>query len=500
MSGIGLVGGGLAQLSARGLHALFGAALLPIVARHLGAEAMGRYVLVLSIVTFIVTAGDAGLPLLAQREFPTAASAALVRAVRTARRRTAVILVAMAVAMAAALAPAELRMPLLVGLFGVPAVLSSNLAAAELTAALVPGVIARIEVPVRVVTFVATLLVVLAGGEVTAVVAVGVGGSYLAAVLAAIAVRRHTADRSAPTGPMLNTRSVLRRAAPLALLPMFGMVYSRSDVLILAAFRSSTEVGIYGAAYRLVDVAVSLLSVGSGLLVSVAVVVSVDQRWRVWRSGLWVVSGVALVAGAMGAVSSDVVLQLIGGSSYQQPIETWFGPVAAGWGVMLLMLALALMGIGLVNGALMVAWGLQRALLHHFVMVVGLNVLVTLLLTPGGGMIGTAASTLLVEIVAVANSTRIIRRSLAPAEAVIQVPATWRLAVVVIAIALAGSGMAAAGSGTTTRGFVVGVTAVIAAAVTRWATSVKHEVSRLEVWALAEREAPTLGGPNPEVR
>ncbi|MBU0636754.1 MAG: flippase [Patescibacteria group bacterium] len=47
---------------------------------------------------------------------------------------------------------------------------------------------------------------------------------------------------------------ILKKSWPLALTIIFNLIYLRADVLILSFLKSQAEVGIYGAAYRVVDI------------------------------------------------------------------------------------------------------------------------------------------------------------------------------------------------------------------------------------------------------
>jgi len=58
----------------------------------------------------------------------------------------------------------------------------------------------------------------------------------------------------------------LKRSWPIALSTLFNLVYLRGDILFLSFYRESAEVGLYGLAYRVIDVLTTLPIMFMGLL------------------------------------------------------------------------------------------------------------------------------------------------------------------------------------------------------------------------------------------
>lgn len=48
--------------------------------------------------------------------------------------------------------------------------------------------------------------------------------------------------------------SILKKSWPIAISIIFNVIYLRGDIILLSLFRSQVEVGIYGAAYRVIDI------------------------------------------------------------------------------------------------------------------------------------------------------------------------------------------------------------------------------------------------------
>src|SRR5690606_32801987 len=59
---------------------------------------------------------------------------------------------------------------------------------------------------------------------------------------------------------------LFRQLAPFAIAFIGTALFYRADVLLLARWRTAAEVGLYGAAYRFLDVAQALAIAGAGAL------------------------------------------------------------------------------------------------------------------------------------------------------------------------------------------------------------------------------------------
>ncbi|NCD00674.1 flippase [bacterium] len=60
-------------------------------------------------------------------------------------------------------------------------------------------------------------------------------------------------------------KKIIKKAWPLALIIVFNLIYLKTDTLILSIIKTPEEVGIYGAAYKIIDVIVTLPFMFAGL-------------------------------------------------------------------------------------------------------------------------------------------------------------------------------------------------------------------------------------------
>lgn len=64
-------------------------------------------------------------------------------------------------------------------------------------------------------------------------------------------------------------KKILTKSWPLAITIVLNLIYLRADTLILSFFRSSEEVGLYGAAYKIIDVLTTLPFMFAGLILPI---------------------------------------------------------------------------------------------------------------------------------------------------------------------------------------------------------------------------------------
>ncbi|MFZ4648698.1 MAG: flippase [Patescibacteria group bacterium] len=64
-------------------------------------------------------------------------------------------------------------------------------------------------------------------------------------------------------------REILKTSWPLAITIIFNLIYLKADTLLLSLFKSQQEVGLYGAAYRIIEVLSSLPFIFAGLILPI---------------------------------------------------------------------------------------------------------------------------------------------------------------------------------------------------------------------------------------
>jgi O-antigen/teichoic acid export membrane protein len=412
-----IVGSG-AQLTVRSLSLAIGLLTTPLVARHLQPTGYGQLTIVMTILLFLTMVGDFGLPLLASRDWPgldaNARRGWLGSFWRLRRLVTlAVVLLGLFVA---ALGPFDptVRLGIALGLVGLSATLFVNAVVGLFLAELVPTQAATAEIISRMI-WLAGVLVVVLGTEagVVGILAASVTSQLAGAIFVWISARRRSLISASRPADRRELRTMLAGAAPIALLPVLGIVYARSDILILAARTSQAEVGVYGIAWRVLEVLLGLVAIASGLLLPLFSSTSGrEAQRRLYRACTSILATGILPVAVMVGVLAHSVLRLLAGDEFLAPVTSPSSPITAEASLALLMGAFAFMAIGLVNGAVMVARRLHGALFRHFALAILAKVLLTFWLVGRWSFLGAALATFLAEAAAAVHSTMVARAAL----------------------------------------------------------------------------------------
>jgi O-antigen/teichoic acid export membrane protein len=185
--------------------------------------------------------------------------------------------------------------------------------------------------------------------------------------------------------------TILSRSWPIALSIIFNLLYLKGDILFLAYFREPAEVGLYGVAYRIIDVMTVLPVMFMGLVLPSLVSAWSNGRKEEFKQhvartfDLFMIAVIPVIVGAQ-IVSTNLTV-LIAGSEFETS-----GPVLA-------LLTLALLGVfmGALYGHLVVALNKQKIMTLGYVAVAIVAITGYLWLIPDYGMWGAVWVTLVSE-------------------------------------------------------------------------------------------------------
>lgn len=183
-----------------------------------------------------------------------------------------------------------------------------------------------------------------------------------------------------------------REVLPLGVAIVASLIYFKIDVPMLRALRGDVEVGVYNAAYRLLEnlsVVPSILLVAIFPALSQTVETDPHAAARLHRTALKVL----LLAGVAGTIVLLVLPEFIVGLLY--------GPAYAGSAAVLRALApsVILTFVNYLETHMLVALGLVRAQMAFAIALIGVNIGANLLLIPRWGGVGAALATAATEVV-----------------------------------------------------------------------------------------------------
>ncbi len=187
-------------------------------------------------------------------------------------------------------------------------------------------------------------------------------------------------------------KKILSRSWPIAISIIFNLMYLKGDILLLSIFRSQTEVGLYGVAYRIIDILTVIPTMFMGLLLPSLTLAWTNNDHEQFRSRLsrafdvFMIFVIPVIAGAQ--ILGVKLIQFIAGAGYEQS------------GEVLKVLILALFGVfvGTLFGHLVVALNKQRVMIFGYASAAVLTLAGYLYTIPRYGMYGAAWMTVFSEV------------------------------------------------------------------------------------------------------
>jgi O-antigen/teichoic acid export membrane protein len=242
---------------------------VPLLIRHLGVSEYGRYVTVVSLVTIVQGITDVGLGQIGVREYSIRAGgerATLMRNLLGVRLVLTAIGVALATAFAgiASYPEAVVLGTLLAGIAMVLTVLQGTFAV-PLAAQLRLGWVTALELLRQVLSVAAIIVLILAGAELLAFLAVMVPVAIVVLAVTVAVVRG-----TMPRRPAFDRREwlvLLRAVLPFAAAVVIGSLYLRITVVLLSLLASAAQTGYYATSFTVISVLIAIpaLTVGSTL-------------------------------------------------------------------------------------------------------------------------------------------------------------------------------------------------------------------------------------------
>jgi O-antigen/teichoic acid export membrane protein len=199
---------------------------------------------------------------------------------------------------------------------------------------------------------------------------------------------------------------LLKRSWPIGISIIFNLIYYRADTLILSYVRPMAEVGLYGAAYRVLEILIAFPFMYTGVLLPLiahAWIQKDHERYdRLLRTSYvaMMLMAAPLVAGTL--VVGGPVMQIVAGADF----------AASGDILKILALAVGLIFLGTVSSHAIVALDAQRRTVPLYIAVALLTLMGYLILIPRFGMYAAAWLTVASEsVVAIGTTVISLRRS-----------------------------------------------------------------------------------------
>jgi len=210
-------------------------------------------------------------------------------------------------------------------------------------------------------------------------------------------------------------KNLIQEAWPLGLSAIMAILYFRFDMLMLSWMKPADHVGIYGAAYTIVEISAVLpaLFLGSMLpFFSRSILSRKDDLQEYYQKSFNFLAIVIIPVFAGGILLADPIMNLMTGVEFNQIGWDKRNFHASAIVFRLLVSVTMLIFWGQLNGHLLVAAKKQKTILRIYYFLLPLNIGLNYLLIPKYSYNGAAIATLISEISAIIVSTVIVKKQL----------------------------------------------------------------------------------------
>lgn len=388
----------IVQIIGKGVSTVIGIVVIGMLTRYLGQGGFGQYITIMAFLQFFGVIVDMGLYIILVKKIsePGANEQQIVSNVFTLRLVSAVIFLGLA--------------PLIVLLFPYPVIVKVGVLVTSLSFLgitlnqVLAGVfqkhlrMSRIviaEVIGRIFLVVATFLVIRADLGLLWVMGSVVVGSVVNFIITFLFSRRLVRIRLAFEFDIW--KRIIKETWPIALSIAFNLVYFKIDTVILSLYHSEETVGIYGAAYKVLEVLTTVPAMFAGLvlpLLTAAWVASDRERFK------------RVLRRAFDAMAMIALPLIVGTLFVAQPVMDLVAPdfVDSATVLKILIFATATIFIGNLFGNTVVAINKQRTMMWVYLGVAIVSLVGYFIFIPRYSYFGaagmTVASELLVTIAA----------------------------------------------------------------------------------------------------
>ena len=185
--------------------------------------------------------------------------------------------------------------------------------------------------------------------------------------------------------------AIWQRSWPIALGIVFNLVYLKADTLILSLTRSESEVGVYGAMYRVLEVLITFPTMFAGLLLPILAASWVRRELTIFHN---------TVQRSFDAVIFMAIPLIVGAAFIARRLSALFGPdfAEAHTILLLLVVATAVIFVGTFFGHVIVAIGKQRSMIWAYALTAVISLAGYLIFIPRYGAYGAATMTIIAEL------------------------------------------------------------------------------------------------------
>lgn len=199
-------------------------------------------------------------------------------------------------------------------------------------------------------------------------------------------------------------REVTRKSWPLAITIVLNLLYLKTDTLILSLIKSPGEVGLYGAAYRIIDVLTTLPYMFAGIILPILTLSWFEAKKEYFALvlqksfDLMAIFSIPIIAGTL--VLAKPLIVLVAGDEFAD----------SGLILKILIFALASIFLGCMFSHAVIAIDRQKEMIRYYIFVSLSAIILYLIFIPKFSYFGAASITIYSEVMIAFFSAYVVWR------------------------------------------------------------------------------------------
>jgi len=199
-------------------------------------------------------------------------------------------------------------------------------------------------------------------------------------------------------------KEIIGKSWPLAVTIVLNLLYLKTDTLILSLIKSPGDVGLYGAAYRMIDVLTTLPFMFAGIILPILTLSWFEEKKEYFASvlqksfDLMAIFSIPIIAGTL--VLADPLIVLVAGNDFAGS-----GPI-----LKILIFALVAIFLGCMFAHAVIAINRQKKMIGSYIYVSVTSIILYLIFIPRFSYYGAAAVTIYSELAIALLSAYVVWR------------------------------------------------------------------------------------------
>lgn len=184
--------------------------------------------------------------------------------------------------------------------------------------------------------------------------------------------------------------TVVKKSLPFFVIVAFNLIYYRIDTIMLSILKSPQDVGLYGAAYKILEILITFPGMFMGLMLPIYAKywhANRDKYQEVFQQSFVILSHLSLPITVAGILLSDKILLLIAGPEYLPATQ------ALQW----LFVGIGMIFLGNLLGHGLISADLQHRSMYISILGAAFNVILNIFLIPRYSYTGAAIATAITE-------------------------------------------------------------------------------------------------------